>query len=82
MTIYYFSSPAVQPAPATVSADNYFGAQDVYVNQNGSARAGVLGSGLSAGKITLSSYDATKSFVGSIGSVFPGLSTPPVAPLP
>jgi len=80
VTIYYYSSPAAQPAPATVVTDNYFGAQDIYVNQNGSARAGVLGSGLSAGKITLSSYDATKSFVGSIGSVFPGLATPPVAP--
>jgi len=64
VTIYYFPNPTAQPAPATVAGDNYFGAQDVYINQNGAARVGILGSGLSAGKITLGNYDLTKLYLG------------------
>lgn len=80
MTIYYYSNPTAQPAPATVAGDSYFGSQDAYINQNGAARTGVLGTGFSAGKITLSNYDLTKSYLGVTGSRFPGLSSPPVPP--
>jgi len=80
VTIYYYPNPLAQPAPATVAADNYFGAQDAYINQNGAARTGVLGSGLSAGKITLGNYDLTKPYLGVTGSRFPGLATPPTPP--
>ncbi len=80
MTIYYYPNPLAQPAPATVAADKYFGSQDVYINQNGAARVGILGSGLSAGKITLGNYDLTKLYLGVIGSKFPGLASPPTAP--
>ena len=80
MTIYYYPTPLAQPAPATVAGDNYFGAQDAYINQNGAARTGILGSGLSAGKITLGNYDLTKPYLGVTGSKFPGLATPPTPP--
>ena len=80
MTIYYFPNPTAQPAPATVAGDNYFGSQDAYINQNGAARTGVLGTGLSAGKITLGNYDLTKPYLGVTGSKFPGLSSPPTPP--
>lgn len=80
MAIYYYPVPLAQPAPATVAGDNYFGSQDVYVNQNGAVRNGQLGTGLSAGKITLVTYDATKSYLGLTGGTFTGLTTPPTAP--
>jgi hypothetical protein len=80
VTIYYFPYPTAQPAPATVAGDNYFGAQDAYINQNGAARTGVLGTGLSAGKITLGNYDLTKPYLGVTGSRFPGLASPPTPP--
>lgn len=80
MTIFYFPNPSTQPAPATVAGDSYFGVNDAYITQNGAVRIGNLGSGLSAGKITLVNYDLTKPFLGVTGGTFPGLSSPPIPP--